>query len=136
MPPRRECPMSDVDHEQPYIIKVPGLLSPDESRALIAKIEELGPELAPINTNTGTVVRAEVRNNERVLFDDVELARLLLERVRAKAPKEIHGLALVGVNERFRCYRYRPGMRFAPHKDGAFFRNEREQSCYTFMVYL
>lgn len=128
--------MSEVDHERPYIIKVPGLLTQDECRALIAKIEELGPELAPIITNTGIAVRTEVRNNERVIFDDDGLAQLLFERVRAKAPKEIHGLALVGVNERFRCYRYRPGMRFAPHKDGAFVRDEREQSCYTFMVYL
>ena len=128
--------MFDVDHQQPYILKVPGLLTLDECRALIAKIEALGPELATINTHAGTVVRTDVRSNDRVIFDDEDLARILFDRVQNRVPKQIHGWALAGVNERFRCYRYKPGMRFAPHKDGAFQRNENEQSFYTFLVYL
>lgn len=128
--------MFDVDHKQSYIIKVPGLLTPDECGALITRIEALGPEVATINTRYGAAVRTNVRNNDRVIFDDEDLAKTLLERVRGKAPKEIHGLSLVGINERFRCYRYKPGMRFAPHKDGPFVRNEHEQSCYSFLVYL
>jgi hypothetical protein len=71
-----------------------------------------------------------------VIFEDEELARMLFERVRPRAPREIYGLTLVGANERFRCYRYKPGMRFAPHKDGAFYRSDVEQSCYSFLVYL
>jgi predicted 2-oxoglutarate/Fe(II)-dependent dioxygenase YbiX len=128
--------MVEVDHTQPCIIKLPGLLTPDECAALIAKIESLNPEVAPINTRFGVAVRTDIRNNDRVMFDDEELARTLLERVRAKAPERVHGLTLVGVNERFRCYRYQPGMRFAPHKDGAFHRDAFEQSCYSFLVYL
>ena len=42
----------------------------------------------------------------------------------------------VGLNERFRCYRYEPGQRFAPHRDGYFERNDRERSLLTFMIYL
>jgi predicted 2-oxoglutarate/Fe(II)-dependent dioxygenase YbiX len=128
--------MFDVDHKRPYIIEAPGLLSPQECASLIKRIEDLGPELATISTRSGAAVRTDVRNNERVIFDDQALASTLFERVRAKAPKEIHGLTLVGANERFRCYCYKPGMRFAPHKDGAFYRNEQELSCYSFMVYL
>ena len=45
-------------------------------------------------------------------------------------------MQVVGANERFRCYRYKRGMRFAMHSDGAFYRSEREQSWYTLMVYL
>jgi prolyl 4-hydroxylase len=133
---RQECRMFDVDHKQPYIFRVEGLLTPDECAALIAKIDSLGPEVATINTRFGAAVRTDVRNNDRVIFDDEELARTLLDRVRARVPTEIHGMSFVGVNERFRCYRYKPGMRFAPHKDGAFFRNDAEQSCYSFLVYL
>lgn len=128
--------MFDVDSKRPYIIEVPELLTSDECVSLIARIESLDPKVAPIITMAGTMVRTDVRNNDRVMFDDVELARMLLERVRKDAPKDIQGIFFVGVNERFRCYRYKPGMRFAPHRDGAFFRNEREQSCYSFLVYL
>ncbi|TMQ11763.1 MAG: hypothetical protein E6J90_18865 [Deltaproteobacteria bacterium] len=50
--------------------------------------------------------------------------------------ERICGWRAVGVNERFRCYRYEPGQRFAPHYDGAFRRSRTEQSELTFMVYL
>src|SRR5262249_7597224 len=43
---------------------------------------------------------------------------------------------LVGVNERIRCYEYSSGQRFAPHSDGAFFRDDSERSWYTYIIYL
>ena len=42
----------------------------------------------------------------------------------------------VGLNERFRGYRYHPGERFAPHYDGCFRRSDDEESLLTFMLYL
>lgn len=128
--------MLDVDSDQPYIIKVQDALSSDECSRLIERIESLNPEVATINTYSGTVVNRDVRSNERVIFDDRELADTIMDRVRDRAPNRIHGMALVGANERLRCYRYKPGMRFAPHADGAFHRSEQEQSCYTCLVYL
>lgn len=128
--------MEDVDKSKPYIFTVADVLSLEECLALISKIESLNPTLATINTMTGTRVRADTRNNDRVIFDDAELAEILLNRIQHKAPKEIHGKAFVGINERFRCYRYKPGMRFAPHTDGSFHRDEVEQSFYSFLVYL
>ena len=128
--------MLDIDNDKPYIIKVKGVLSTEECQALITRIDSLKPEIATINTHSGVRVRTDVRNNERVIFDDQALANTLLARVSQRAPKTIHGMSLVGANERFRCYRYKPGMRFAPHVDGAFVRNDNEFSCYTFMVYL
>lgn len=128
--------MIDLDNTKPYIIRVPGVLTADECLSLIARIESLKPDVAPINTLSGTRVRTETRNNDRVMFEDQELADMLLARVQARAPKEIHGMSLVGANERFRCYRYKPGTRFAPHTDGTFCRDERERSCYSFLVYL
>jgi len=128
--------MDELDHKRPYIIEVEDLLTSAECTSLIAKIDSLNPTVATINTRFGAAVQTDVRNNDRVIFDDLELAQLLYERVRESAPKDIHGMTLVGTNERFRCYRYRPGMRFAPHKDFAFYRNDRELSFYSFLVYL
>ena len=128
--------MTETDKTKPFILRVPEVLSADECSALIERIESLKPGVATVNTHSGTRVRTETRNNDRVIFDDEHLAATLVDRVRNKVPGEIHGMALVGANERFRCYRYKPGMRFAPHIDGAFFRSASEYSCYTFLVYL
>ena len=42
----------------------------------------------------------------------------------------------IGLNERFRYYRYDPGQKFRPHFDGSFDRTYAEKSLLTFMVYL
>jgi prolyl 4-hydroxylase len=128
--------MVEVDKTKPFILTLPDVLSAEECTTFINRIESLKPEIASINTFSGTRVRSETRNNDRVIFDDAHLAQLLVARVQNKVPAEIHGMALIGANERFRCYRYKPGMRFAPHTDGAYFRTETEYSCYTFLVYL
>ena len=128
--------MAYLDDEQPYIFKVHDVLSPDECTQLIARIEALGPEVATINTYSGTRINLDVRNNERVIFDDRELADTIMTRIRHRVPETIHGMQLVGANERFRCYRYKPGMRFAAHADDAFHRTESERSCYSCLVYL
>jgi prolyl 4-hydroxylase len=128
--------MLQVDPTRPYIFTVREVFTPEECRGLIARIEREGPTVAPITTLRGPRVDAMIRNNERVMFDDPGLAAELFGRIREQVPPEIHGMRVVGANERIRCYRYRPGMRFAMHSDGAFVRNERERSVYTLMVYL
>lgn len=128
--------MHEVDPDKPYIIQVRDAFRSDECLKLIDRIESLGPKVATINTTGGTQVDRDVRNNDRVIFEDPELAETVMERIGDRAPQEIHGSTLVGANERFRCYRYQAGMRFAPHADGAFHRNEREQSFYSVLVYL
>jgi len=128
--------MDEIDRSKPYILTIRNLFSPAECEELIRRIESLQPEVATINTTSGGRVNRDVRNNDRVIFEDRGLAQVLFSRVRSKAPSEIFGMILIGANERFRCYRYKPGMRFAPHADGAFIRNDNEQSFYSFLVYL
>jgi len=111
------------------------VLCAEECQSLIAKIDDIGPEIAPINTSQGTRVRIDVCNNERVMFDDVELAEKLFRKAESHVPAEMRFRRLVGANERFRCYRYKPGMRFAQHADGSFGR-ENDKSFYTFLIYL
>ena len=91
---------------------------------------------APITTPRGPVMRTDIRNNERVMFDDPELAGQLFARIEGAIAPRLCGMRAVGANERFRCYRYRPGQRFAPHYDGAFIRSHRQRSLLTLMVYL
>jgi predicted 2-oxoglutarate/Fe(II)-dependent dioxygenase YbiX len=80
-------------------------------------------------------MRPDIRNNRRVIFDDVELASELYRRLGA-LPSPLCDMKPVAANERFRCYRYDPGQRFAPHYDGAFVRSDHERSQLTLMVYL
>ncbi|GDX83949.1 hypothetical protein LBMAG42_57600 [Deltaproteobacteria bacterium] len=115
---------------------VPDVLSAGDASALIEHIEALGPEAAPITTSRGFEMRPDIRNNTRVIFDDPGLAAALFERVRRSIQGSVPGWTPVGLNERFRCYRYRPGEYFAPHYDGAFHRSAEERSLITVMVYL
>jgi hypothetical protein len=112
------------------------VLSPAECEALIHRIEEGKPAAAPVTTSRGFVMMPQVRNNDRVMFDDTGLAAALFERVRHSLPRDIDGRAPVGANERLRCYRYAKGQRFKPHFDGAFTRSATESSELTLMVYL
>lgn len=117
---------------------VPNLLSASECSALIAQAEALGFQEATITTPRGQVMAKRVRNNDRVIFDDVELAERLWQRVSQFFPSEPQWLMQpVGLNERFRIYRYQPGQRFRAHQDGSFHREgTAERSTTTMMVYL
>lgn len=127
----------ELDTRNPLVISVDGVLSPAACRALIARIEAAGPTAAPVTTSRGFVMRPELRNNSRVMFDDGGLATVLYEQVRAHLPARLEGdWRLCGANERLRCYRYAPGEFFKPHFDGAFHRDGDERSLLTFMVYL
>lgn len=125
-----------LDLAAPMVWTVPDVLAPEECRALIERIEQAGCVPAPITTGAGFVMRPDIRNNTRVVIDDVALAAELFRRVAEHVPRVVSGCSLVGANERLRCYRYERGQRFAPHYDGAFQRNPAEMSRVTFMVYL
>lgn len=124
------------DSRAPLVFSIHGVMTPDECGEMIARIEAEGPTAAPITTAAGFVMRPDIRNNTRVMFDDPALAARLFQRIAKTVPAQLRERAPVGVNERFRCYRYEPGQRFAPHYDGAFQRSATERSELTFMVYL
>ncbi|QRN93011.1 2OG-Fe(II) oxygenase [Archangium violaceum] len=127
---------AQVLSERPFIRTMSAVLSEAECEAMRQRIESLGPAPAPITTLRGFVMRPDIRNNERVMFDDVALAAELFERVRHCVPPVLGRWRAVGTNERFRCYRYQPGQFFAPHFDGAFIRSPVERSMLTLLVYL
>jgi prolyl 4-hydroxylase len=133
---RRYLDGDSLDHTVPLVFTVDGVLAADECADAIARIEQLGFDDAPITTAQGFVMRPDIRNNKRVMFDDVGLAASLFARIGGAIPARMCGRRAVGVNERFRCYRYEPGQRFAPHYDGAYRRSPTERSELTLMVYL
>jgi prolyl 4-hydroxylase len=122
--------------DDPIVFTVDEVLTADECKQLVERIEQLGPEPAPITTARGFQMRPDIRNNTRVMFDDHALAHALFTRLADAIPTPLWGQRAVGANERFRCYRYEPGQRFAPHTDGAYRRDEQEVSLLTLMVYL
>ena len=122
---------------------IPGFLAPEECRAMIERYEATGFEEATINGGGGMVMNKRVRNNDRLMVDDPEMAARFFERARPHVPAQIvepydgaRTWRACGLNERFRIYRYHPGQRFRPHFDGAFARSEDEESALTFMIYL
>jgi hypothetical protein len=121
------------DLDQDKVIVIHGFLSGEECAALIQRSESLRYEPGTV----ADVVIEEVRNNERVIVDDVSLATDFLRRAEPSLPAVIDGHGLVGFNERWRFYRYGPGQTFKPHRDGSFMRIKSwEESQMTFMIYL
>jgi predicted 2-oxoglutarate/Fe(II)-dependent dioxygenase YbiX len=115
---------------------IPDLLTPEECREYIELTEARGYEAAPITTGLGFEMRPDIRNNTRVIIDDAGWAEALWRRSRDEIPGFLRGRQAIGLNERFRFYRYDPGEQFAPHRDGAYRRDNGEVSLLTFLVYL
>lgn len=115
------------------ILVIHDFLSSEECMALIRKSEALAYEPGTV----AGVVNDNIRNNERGIVDDASLASDLFERAAPFLPTLLEDHSLVGFNERWRFYRYKPGQTFSPHRDGAFLRIKTcEQSELTFMIYL
>lgn len=128
--------MNKKDLFRNQIFTIENFLSPVECAEYISLTESIGFADATITTSKGFELRPEVRNNQRIILDDKERAIHLWQRISNYIPKTIHRRCAVGVNERFRFYKYSPGQRFAPHKDGSYLRPNGEESFLTFMIYL
>lgn len=113
--------------ERAKALRHPAVLDARECDAFIERSEQLGYFDAPINTSFGPLLRKDVRDNQRILVDDPELATAWWDRAKGLIVEEWLGWEAVGFNERFRLYRYDPGQRFAPHMDDCFQRDNGEQ---------
>jgi hypothetical protein len=118
------------------IFTVSDFLTVQECAEFVKLAESLGFSEAPINSAFGPQIRKDVRNNTRVMLDDEDRAASLWRRSEVFVPKVLGQWRAVGVNERFRFYRYDVGQQFEWHYDGAFERDNGERSKLTFMSYL
>jgi len=97
--------------------------SPPELDALAARARTLGFEPAGVDVH-GQVRRIEaIRDNERLELHDEALAAWFAGALRAALgddfPARFAGAPFVAASPRLRFYRYAPGQRFRPHRDGA-----------------
>jgi len=129
--------MSDFTWSAHNIGTMADFLSAAECDDYIRLGETAGFDEAPISTAQGMVIMKDVRNNERVMFDDHERTQALYERLAPHlSPLFQKKWAPVGLNERLRLYRYDVGQLFDWHYDGHFARSNGQRSMFTFMVYL
>ncbi|WP_375380621.1 prolyl hydroxylase family protein [uncultured Sphingomonas sp.] len=129
--------MHDVAWLAENVCVADDFLSGSECAALIARSEALRYEAALVSKRSGPIIDVNIRNNDRVILDDPMYASELWEKLRNIVPATFHRIwHACGINERLRFYRYEPGQYFDWHSDGSFWRSQREESHFTFMVYL
>lgn len=110
--------------------------TPEECKGFIDFSEKQGYEESLIRTREGEVMNKEIRDNDRVIWDNPQIAEQIWEMVKDMLPADIDGYEPIGLNERFRFYRYKDGQQFKPHVDGSFRRSETETSKITLLIYL
>lgn len=91
---------------------------------------------ATLNDSISGELRKDIRNNDRVIFDDDELAKRLWLKIASHSQAMRFGSRAIGLNERFRIYRYRHGHFFDWHQDGVYARDNGETSRFTLLICL
>ena len=98
-----------------------------ECAEFVELIERSAPTLATNNPL--------YRDQDRVIRDDPAMAEELFRRLRPHLLERMGSLRLVGLNDRLRFYRYRPGQRFEPHMDHWYRPDERRITLHTVLAY-
>eukprot|EP00112_Aurelia_sp_Birch-Aquarium-sp1_P007923 Seg1865.10 transcript_id=Seg1865.10/GoldUCD/mRNA.D3Y31 product="putative prolyl 4-hydroxylase 8" protein_id=Seg1865.10/GoldUCD/D3Y31 len=114
------------------------VLSAQECDELIKETEDKGYEIALLNVGGGRqILDTKTRNSYRCIWDSVEKANWLWQRIKDYIPKNWKGHKVVGLNERLRFLRYDAGQYFKPHFDGSYVREDgTEKSFITIHLYL
>ncbi|WP_185288387.1 2OG-Fe(II) oxygenase [Chryseobacterium lactis] len=121
-------------HPQIFLIK--NFLTHEECDRFIRESEDRKFEEAKINVFGRQLMNKGVRNNDRLMMFDENIAEDLFKTAAGFLPQEQEGYKLLNFNEMLRVYKYAPGQQFKMHRDGSYIRNEQEKSFYTFMIYL
>ncbi|MEN0066576.1 MAG: 2OG-Fe(II) oxygenase [Myxococcota bacterium] len=131
------CPFVQI-YDEGRVITIPGLLDDAQCTALKAWTARHEWETeAPITTAQGFVAAPNVRNNARLIVDEEAWANQLWLRLGPVFAELLPGVPGIGINERFRFYRYGPGQYFRDHYDGSYRRpGTNEESMFTLMIYL
>jgi len=118
------------------IFIIENFLSSTECDQLIIDSEMMGYEDAKVNIDGQQKMLTMVRNNQRILHVNQELADLYWGKLKPFCSDSIGNSDPLGLNEMFRFYKYTVHQRFKKHRDGSYIRNDREYSLQTFMIYL
>lgn len=118
------------------VFTIQNLWSPATCQQFIQKSEREGFEKALVNTINGPRQMDGLRNNDRLFWEDEDLAAQIWEDIEEFVPCDLGEYQAIGLNELFRFYRYDAHQQFNWHYDAPYRRNQNEQSFYTFMIYL
>jgi hypothetical protein len=133
------------DFSHPLLWTVPDLFSPEECAAIVAGAAGQPWLAATVNSASGRVVEAGVRDSFTAVLHDPALAERMYRRVLPHVPARMSAelgsrgrvsLEVAGVHLPVRIYRYEPGQHFGLHQDQSYFGDGGEKSLLTFMVYL
>ena len=101
------------------IMVLPNILSKSECKNLIIIGKQIGFKEAKVKTKDGQKMLKKIRNNERVMFTDTNLADVLFQRINPYLDElHVNNQIPVSLNDYFRIYKYRKGQMFNQHKDG------------------
>ena len=118
------------------VFTIQNLWSPASCQEFIRKSEREGFEKALVNTANGPIEMEDFRNNDRLFWEDEDLAEQIWNEIEEFVPCDLGEYQAIGLNELFRFYRYDVDQQFNWHYDAPYQRNQNEQSFYTFMIYL
>jgi len=111
-------------------------LSEEECKEYINLAEGHGFHEAKVTTPDGQIMIKEIRNNDRVIIFNEEIADRFFKKAQEFLPV-IFGKKPIRCNECMRFYRYNPKQRFKWHFDGSYITPDRgEKSLISFLVYL
>ena len=117
------------------IFTIANVFSPAECQAAIDRAEQIGFESATVRTDNGPTMMQRIRNNDRVILEDLELASVMWDRIRTSLPILDFSVAC-GVDKQLRFYRYVPGQQFKRHKDGAVTNELGQTTKLSYLIYL
>jgi predicted 2-oxoglutarate/Fe(II)-dependent dioxygenase YbiX len=119
----------------PDIFTVSNIFSAEECLELTQRAEAIGFEAASVRTSNGPQMLTHIRNNDRAVLPDPQLAAEMWQRIRAFLPV-LDGCVASGVDTELRFYRYVPGQHFKRHKDGSVTSRSGHTSKLSYLVYL
>lgn len=118
------------------IFLIENFLSNEECNNYINSFANVKFEEAKVNIGGKQTMLKQVRNNERYMFKDEQLADVLWKRALPFLVESKGMYFTIGFNELLRVYKYTKGQRFKMHRDGIYERNQLECSFYSFLIYL
>lgn len=114
------------------------VFSDSKCLSLLELANNYGFEKALVNIYGKQQSAQNIRNNERIEFENTTLAvdiQSVLQEKIMSFPYEYKEKTFSKAATKLRFYKYTPGQYFKPHKDGHF-RNKEEESLITVLVYL
>jgi hypothetical protein len=112
---KHDVPLPNAEDTGKLAFILLNVFTPEECQQWIEMTEKRGYSPALINVGSRSVLMKDVRNNDRCMIDDVDMAQKIFERIKPYLPNVWKTHQLVGLNERLRFLRYDPGQKFESH---------------------